>query len=138
HFPPPPSQLLHPTTTTPQIPDFIDETVFLNRSVFVISIVLVSARMLSVNPPRLPASDSLANITWTSTSSDPCVTLTSPVPADSPNSIFSVELTHPSFNAALTIANNVNPKANNLTLTIPSALSGAGYTLQFVNATDIN
>ncbi|KAJ7132526.1 hypothetical protein C8R44DRAFT_871470 [Mycena epipterygia] len=50
-------------------------------------------------------SGGLTNITWTSTSYIP---------------IFSIELTHPSFNAGFAIANNGNPTANNLMLTIPS------------------
>ncbi|KAJ6538644.1 hypothetical protein DFH09DRAFT_1368809 [Mycena vulgaris] len=44
----------------------------------------------------------------------------------------------PSFNNAFAIANSVDPTANTLTLTIPSVPAEDGYTLQFVNVSDIN
>ncbi|KAJ7149508.1 hypothetical protein C8R43DRAFT_1007269 [Mycena crocata] len=82
-----------------------------------------SAFALTVNAPNSPTSGGQTSITWTSTDSDP---------------IFSIELNHPSFNTAFAIANNVDPKANNLTLTIPPVPAEDGYTLTFVNVTDIN
>ncbi|KAJ7733195.1 hypothetical protein B0H14DRAFT_3614965 [Mycena olivaceomarginata] len=73
------------------------------------------------------------------------------------NSVFSIELNHPSFNSALAIANNVNPADNNRTVGLPQSPQSAfpavsllslrpphpftpldNYTLTFVNITDIN
>ncbi|KAJ7637809.1 hypothetical protein B0H17DRAFT_1216967 [Mycena rosella] len=82
-----------------------------------------AALSLSVNPLTSVISGGQTTITWTSTSSDPT---------------FSIELLHPSFNNAFAIANNVNPAANTLTLQIPSVPTGDGYTIEFVNVTDIN
>ncbi|KAJ7849769.1 hypothetical protein B0H13DRAFT_2674659 [Mycena leptocephala] len=51
---------------------------------------------------------------------------------------FSIELTHPSFNHAIAIANNVDPKLDQTTVELPIVPAGDQYTLQFVNITDIN
>ncbi|KAJ7816030.1 hypothetical protein B0H13DRAFT_2683580 [Mycena leptocephala] len=51
---------------------------------------------------------------------------------------FSIELTHPSFNHAIAIANNVDPTLDQTTVELPIVPVGDQYTLQFVNITDIN
>ncbi|KAF7312804.1 hypothetical protein MKEN_00963800 [Mycena kentingensis (nom. inval.)] len=63
-----------------------------------------------------------ATITWSSTDSDP---------------VFSIELHHDSFNQDFAIANNVNPAAKSITIDLPQVPAGDGYTLNFVNITDI-
>ncbi|KAJ7111688.1 hypothetical protein C8R44DRAFT_798474 [Mycena epipterygia] len=90
---------------------------------FALALAVSSASSLSVNAPTSPTSGGTTTITWSSTSSDP---------------VFSIELIHPSFNSAFGIANNVNPANNNITLTIPPVPAESGYTLEFVNVTDIN
>ncbi|KAJ7459247.1 hypothetical protein FB451DRAFT_1046205, partial [Mycena latifolia] len=82
-----------------------------------------TALALSVNAPSSVTSGGQITITWSSTSSDP---------------VFSIELTHPSFNNDFGIANNVNPSTNSLTIGLPSVPAEDGYTLEFVNITDIN
>ncbi|KAJ6576911.1 hypothetical protein DFH09DRAFT_1148761 [Mycena vulgaris] len=82
-----------------------------------------AALSLSVNAPSSVTSGGQTTITWSSTSSDPT---------------FSIELVHPSFNNAFAIANSVDPTINTLTLTIPAVPAEDGYTLQFVNVSDIN
>ncbi|KAJ7346398.1 hypothetical protein DFH08DRAFT_810231 [Mycena albidolilacea] len=54
------------------------------------------------------------------------------------NSVFSIELNHPSFNSALAVANNVNPADNNCTINLPPVSAEDNYTLTFGNITDIN
>ncbi|KAJ7925419.1 hypothetical protein B0H13DRAFT_2314634 [Mycena leptocephala] len=89
-----------------------------------LTLVLASpAIALSINTPTNPTSGGTTSITWSSTSSD---------------SVFSIELNHPSFNNALAIANNVNPADNNVTLTIPPVPAEDNYTLAFVNVTNID
>ncbi|KAF7365734.1 hypothetical protein MVEN_00447200 [Mycena venus] len=78
---------------------------------------------LTVNIPSSPQSGATTTITWTSDSSDPT---------------FSIELSHPSFNAAIAIANNVDPTLNQITVELPIVPGGDQYTLEFVNITDIN
>ncbi|KAJ7832955.1 hypothetical protein B0H13DRAFT_2679039 [Mycena leptocephala] len=51
---------------------------------------------------------------------------------------FSIELTHPSFNHAIAIANNVDPTLDQTTVELPIVPAGDQYTLQFANITDIN
>jgi len=62
-------------------------------------------------------------IKWTSAPTDP---------------VFSIELLHPDFNSALAIANNVNPQAGKVEVTLPDVPPSGGYTLQFVNITNID
>ncbi|KAJ7167085.1 hypothetical protein C8R46DRAFT_1096014 [Mycena filopes] len=78
---------------------------------------------LTVDAPTAPQSGGTTTITWTSTSDD---------------STFSVELTHPSFNQAIAIANNVDPTLDTLTIELPIVPADSGYTLEFVNITNIN
>ncbi|KAJ7758208.1 hypothetical protein DFH07DRAFT_819019 [Mycena maculata] len=83
-----------------------------------------SALALTINAPPSDVTVGVpTSITWSSTSSDP---------------VFSVELIHPSFNQALALANNVNPANNNVSITIPPVPAGDGYTIEFVNVTNIN
>ncbi|KAF7291374.1 hypothetical protein MIND_01281900 [Mycena indigotica] len=78
---------------------------------------------ISVNTPSDLTSGGPATITWTSASDDP---------------VFSIELLHPNFNEALAIANNVDPANNTITVTLPPVEAGDGYTIEFVNITNIN
>ncbi|KAK7007514.1 hypothetical protein R3P38DRAFT_3027723 [Favolaschia claudopus] len=82
-----------------------------------------SLSTLTVNAPTSPQSATTTTITWTSNASDP---------------VFSIELTHPSFNMAFALANNVDPTLNQLTIELPLVPAGDGYTLEFVNITNIN
>ncbi|KAJ7486893.1 hypothetical protein FB451DRAFT_774842 [Mycena latifolia] len=82
-----------------------------------------SVLSLTINAPSSPQSGSTTTITWTSTSTDPT---------------FSIELTHPSFNQAIAIANNVDPLNNQVTVTLPIVPAGDQYTLEAVNITNIN
>ncbi|KAJ7486318.1 hypothetical protein B0H11DRAFT_2230774 [Mycena galericulata] len=95
-----------------------------------------SALALTINTPGSVTSTETTSITWSSTSSDP---------------VFSIELNHPSFesselrvcvcapqNSQFAIANNVNPANDNITVTIPPVPAQDGYTLTFVNVTNIN
>ncbi|KAJ6538696.1 hypothetical protein DFH09DRAFT_1323652 [Mycena vulgaris] len=82
-----------------------------------------AAQSLSVNAPSSVTSGGQTTMTWSSTSSD---------------ATFSIELIHPSFNNAFAIANSVDPTTNTLTLTIPPVPAEDGYSLQFVNVSDIN
>ncbi|KAJ7761636.1 hypothetical protein B0H14DRAFT_3510917 [Mycena olivaceomarginata] len=87
---------------------------------------------LTVNPPSAPQSGAMTTITWTS--------------SDATDPTFSIELTHPSFNQAIAIANNVDPTLDQITVELPivpaSKLSIPStqdqYTLEFVNITNIN
>ncbi|KAJ7307957.1 hypothetical protein DFH08DRAFT_491667 [Mycena albidolilacea] len=51
---------------------------------------------------------------------------------------FSIELTHPSFNQAIAIANNVDPTLDQVTVELPIVPGEDQYTLEFVNITNIN
>ncbi|KAJ7441198.1 hypothetical protein B0H11DRAFT_2292481 [Mycena galericulata] len=112
---------------------------------FALALSASSALALSINTRSSVTSTETTSITWSSTSSDP---------------VFSIELDHPSFlrpppspfeikqqadvdgdapqNTALAIANNVNPANDNITITIPLVPAQEGYTLTFVNVTNIN
>ncbi|KAJ7793790.1 hypothetical protein B0H14DRAFT_3889118 [Mycena olivaceomarginata] len=109
-----------------------------------LALAAASTRALTINTPTNPTSGGTTSITWSSTSDDPCVLLSSPLlsarssSANVQNSVFSIELNHPSFNSALAIANNVNPADNNRTVGLPPVPAEDNYTLTFVNITDIN
>ncbi|KAF4611563.1 hypothetical protein D9613_004392 [Agrocybe pediades] len=83
---------------------------------------LVSALTLQV--PENPTSAGQITIKWTSAPNDP--------------ETFSFELINTAFNNAFAIANNVNPTAGQLTLTLPPVPVGDGYTLEAVNIGNIN
>ncbi|KIM35610.1 hypothetical protein M413DRAFT_20729 [Hebeloma cylindrosporum] len=83
---------------------------------------LASALILSI--PEAPTSGGQMTIKWTNEPNDP--------------ETWSFELINTAFNNAFAIANNVNPSASSLTLTIPIVPVGDGYTLQAVNIGDIN
>ncbi|KAF9562287.1 hypothetical protein CPC08DRAFT_817229 [Agrocybe pediades] len=83
---------------------------------------LVSALTLQV--PENPTSAGQITIKWTSAPGDP--------------ETFSFELINTAFNNAFAIANNVNPTAGQLTLTLPPVPVGDGYTLEAVNIGNIN
>ncbi|KAF8915167.1 hypothetical protein CPB85DRAFT_1180542, partial [Mucidula mucida] len=86
--------------------------------------LVASAFALQVEDPTdTVRSSSSLTINWTSQSSDP---------------VFSIELINDSFNRQFAIANNVQPSLNTLTLTLPQIPSGGGYTIQFVNISNIN
>ncbi|KAJ7237557.1 hypothetical protein B0H12DRAFT_1057239 [Mycena haematopus] len=78
---------------------------------------------VDIPPPTGVTSGGSAVITWTDYDTLPT---------------FSIELANPKFHDSLAIANNVDPTKGTITVSIPSVPEGAGYTLQFVNITDIN
>ncbi|KAJ7838120.1 hypothetical protein B0H14DRAFT_2790094 [Mycena olivaceomarginata] len=90
-----------------------------------LALAVASTRALTINTPTNPTSGGTTSITWSSTSDDPCVLPSSPLlsarssSANVQNSVFSIELNHPSFNSALAVANNVNPADNNHTVNLP-------------------
>ncbi|KAJ7093866.1 hypothetical protein B0H15DRAFT_143680 [Mycena belliarum] len=51
---------------------------------------------------------------------------------------FSIELVHPEFNEAFAIANSVNPTAGTVEVNLPAVPAAGGYTIEFVNVSDIN
>ncbi|KAJ7205900.1 hypothetical protein C8J57DRAFT_137467 [Mycena rebaudengoi] len=88
-----------------------------------LALAVSSALAITITTPTSVTSGNTTTIEWIGDSSDP---------------IFSIELMHPSFNDALAIANNINSSDNSISLVIPSVPTGDGYTLQFVNVTDIS
>ncbi|KAJ7235392.1 hypothetical protein C8J57DRAFT_1572216 [Mycena rebaudengoi] len=88
-----------------------------------LALAVSSALAITITTPTSITSGNTTTIEWFGDSSDP---------------IFSIELMHPSFNDAFAIANNINSSDNKISLVIPSVPTGDGYTLQFVNVTDIS
>ncbi|CAA7264945.1 unnamed protein product [Cyclocybe aegerita] len=84
---------------------------------------LASALVLQI--PENPTSGGSVTIRWTNEASDTFDT-------------FSLELINTAFNNAFAIANNVNPSAGQITLTLPIVPVGSGYTLEAVNIGNIN
>ncbi|KAJ7453331.1 hypothetical protein B0H11DRAFT_2071821 [Mycena galericulata] len=82
-----------------------------------------SVLSLTLNAPTSAQSGATTTITWTSNSTD---------------STFSIELFHPTFNAAIAIANNVDPSLNQIMVELPSVPPGDGYTIEAVNIANIN
>ncbi|KAJ7496413.1 hypothetical protein FB451DRAFT_1359084 [Mycena latifolia] len=78
---------------------------------------------IDIQAPEAPASGGEIVVKWT-----PDPTLRE----------FSMELTHPDFNAALAIATSVNPEAGEVSVMLPPVPPTGGYTIEFVNVTDIN
>ncbi|KAJ7626145.1 hypothetical protein FB45DRAFT_923038 [Roridomyces roridus] len=95
----------------------------LTKTIWPILVTASGVLSLTLNAPTTAQSGSSTTITWTSTSTDPT---------------FSIELAHPDLNAAIAVANNVNPANNQITVTLPIVQAGDGYTLEAVNITDIN
>jgi hypothetical protein len=83
---------------------------------------LASALVLQI--PENPTTGGQITIRWTNEPNDP--------------ETWSFELTNTIFNNAYAIANNVDPSASQLTLTLPAVPVGAGYTLEAVEIGDIN
>ena len=81
------------------------------------------AAALTLNAPSEPTSAGEVTITWTWEPEDPPFTL---------------ELTHPSFNNKLAIANNIDPAQGEITLNFPVVEAQPGYTLEAVNIGDID
>ncbi|KAH6911080.1 hypothetical protein BKA70DRAFT_1398720 [Coprinopsis sp. MPI-PUGE-AT-0042] len=81
------------------------------------------AAALTLNAPTEPTSSGEVTITWDFEPSDP---------------LFTIELTHPSFNDKLAIANNVDPAQGSVTFVLPAVPAQSGYTLEAVNVGDIN
>jgi len=78
---------------------------------------------LTWNTPTNVTSGLVSNISWTSTSSD---------------SVFSVELNHPSFSNSIAIANNVDPQSvSSLSIEWPIVPADADYSLSAVNIGNI-
>ncbi|KAJ7681084.1 hypothetical protein DFH06DRAFT_1465097 [Mycena polygramma] len=96
---------------------------FVQACLLTLALGAASALALGIDTPTNPTSGGTMTITWSRTSSDP---------------VFSIELNHPSFNAAFAIANNVDPADTNVTVAIPPVPAEDNYTLTFVNVTDIN
>ncbi|KAJ7304770.1 hypothetical protein DFH08DRAFT_825334 [Mycena albidolilacea] len=78
---------------------------------------------LTINPLSSAQAGAAMTITWTSSSGDPS---------------FSIELSAPSFNAGLALANNVIPTTDQINITLPVVPAGDKYTIQFVSITNIN
>ncbi|PPQ77548.1 hypothetical protein CVT25_011408 [Psilocybe cyanescens] len=95
---------------------------FCKLGLFALIVPMVSA--LTLTFPSNATSGGQVTITWTLAANDP--------------ETFSFELINDAFNNAFAIANNVNPTAQSLTLTLPVVPVGGGYTLQAVNIGDIN
>jgi hypothetical protein len=83
--------------------------------------LMVSALKLAI--PENPTNSGQITIKWTNEPNDP--------------DTWTFELTNESFNKQFAIANNVNPSASQLTLTLPVVPVGSGYTLQAVNIGNI-
>jgi len=83
---------------------------------------LASALVLQI--PENPTSGGQINVKWTNEPNDP--------------ETWSFELINTAFNNAFAIANNVDPSASSLTLTLPVVPVGAGYTLEAVDIGDIS
>ncbi|KAF5312116.1 hypothetical protein D9619_002433 [Psilocybe cf. subviscida] len=83
--------------------------------------LLVSALQLAI--PENPTNSGTITIKWTNEPNDP--------------DTWSFELINKVFNNAFAIANNINPSASQITLTLPVVPVGAGYTLQAVNIGNI-
>ncbi|KAF8730544.1 hypothetical protein AX14_005479 [Amanita brunnescens Koide BX004] len=81
---------------------------------------------ISIQPPVNAASNSPITITWTSNA-----------PGTDPP-VFSIELVNLVFHNSFAIANNVQTTQGSLTLTIPTVPVGDGYSIEFVNISNIN
>ncbi|KAJ6592855.1 hypothetical protein B0H19DRAFT_1279595 [Mycena capillaripes] len=81
------------------------------------------AAAVDIQVPQSAASGGMTTVTWTEDPSLP---------------VFSIELFHTTFNDAIAIANNVDPAKGNINVTLPMVPPGGGYTLEFVNITDID
>ncbi|KDR85922.1 hypothetical protein GALMADRAFT_132548 [Galerina marginata CBS 339.88] len=95
---------------------------FCKLSLLALVAPLVSALTLDV--PQNPTSGGSITIKWNSAPNDP----------DS----WSFELVNTVFHNSFAIANNVNPTAGQLTLTLPVVPVGDGYTLEAVNVGNID
>ncbi|KAJ7915802.1 hypothetical protein B0H13DRAFT_389199 [Mycena leptocephala] len=93
----------------------------LKLSAILLLVASLAAAVIQV--PETTSSGGPVTITWTQ---DPTLP------------VFSMELFHKDFNNAIAIANNVNPATGSLVVNLPVVPSDSGYTLQFVNITDIN
>ncbi|KAJ7146885.1 hypothetical protein C8R44DRAFT_973485 [Mycena epipterygia] len=80
---------------------------------------------VDIEAPETVVSGGMTTIRWTPDSFESLDT-------------FSIELVHPSFNNAIAIANNVNPVTGMVNVVIPSVPAADGYSIEFVNITDIN
>ncbi|KAJ7190558.1 hypothetical protein GGX14DRAFT_407896 [Mycena pura] len=78
---------------------------------------------LTINPLSSTQVGAEMTITWTSSAGDPS---------------FSIELSAPSFNEALALANNVDPTTDQIKIALPVVPAGDKYTIQFVSITNIN
>jgi len=90
----------------------------------ILALVAPLASALVVQIPENPTSGGQITIRWTNEPNDP--------------ETWSFELLNTVFNNAFAIANNVNPSASELTLTLPVVPVGDGYTLAAVDIGDIN
>jgi len=90
----------------------------------ILALVAPLASALVIQIPENPTSGGQITIKWTNEPNDP--------------ETWTFELINTVFNNAFAIANNVNPSASELTLTLPVVPVGAGYTLAAVDIGDIN
>jgi len=95
---------------------------FSKLSLLVLVAPLVSALTFGTLPPISSSSPTV--ITWTTEVGDA--------------STATLELTHPDFNQAMALANNVDMSMGSINITIPTLIPGDGYTLIFVDNSDIN
>jgi len=94
---------------------------FFKLAALTLIVPLISA--LTLSTPENLSSGGSATINWTSAAGDP--------------STFSIELLNVVFHNSFAIANNVQPSAGTITLTLPSVPPGDGYTLEAVDISNI-
>ncbi|KAF9528118.1 hypothetical protein CPB83DRAFT_894608 [Crepidotus variabilis] len=88
-----------------------------------IAVVLPLAACLQIAVPEHPTSQGTITIQWTSANGDP--------------DTWSFELVNVDFHDTFAIANNVDPAAQELTLTLPAVPARDAYTIQAVNIGNI-
>ncbi|PPQ69664.1 hypothetical protein CVT26_001533 [Gymnopilus dilepis] len=87
------------------------------------AVVAPLASALTLNIPTNPTSGGNVTITWSSAPNDP--------------ETFSLELINTAFHNSFAIANNVNPTAETISLTLPIVPVGDGYSLEAVDVGNI-
>ncbi|KAF8902195.1 hypothetical protein CPB84DRAFT_1836171 [Gymnopilus junonius] len=94
-----------------------------SKFAFLAAAVVPLASALTLNIPTGPTSGGNVTITWTSAPNDPAT--------------FSLELVNTAFHNSFAIANNVNPTAGTVSLTLPIVPVGDGYSLEAVDIGNI-
>ncbi|KAF5350380.1 hypothetical protein D9758_012478 [Tetrapyrgos nigripes] len=116
----PPVLLLVPPATVSLRP--IPEKMFAKLSLFA-AIVLPLVHALTIDAPTDAVSTQPGTITFS---------------GDGNDSIFTIELDHPSLLSKIAVANNVNPGEGSVNVIWPTLLETTGYTLEAVNVGNIS